>query len=311
MKILVIGGNGFIGYHIVKKLMDEKCHISVFDRSVNRFMPELEGVNYIYGDFEDIDSLKNALQNIDIVYHLISTTVPMNADKNTEFDVKSNLIGTLRLLEALSEHKIKKFIFVSSGGTVYGNPKYIPIDEEHPLNPIGSYGIVKVAIEQYVQLYAKKMNIPFLIVRPSNPFGPYQSYEGIQGVISTFLYKVLRGEALTVWGDGSTIRDYIYITDVAEFFVMAGLSKVEGIFNLGHGIGYSVNDIITNIVQITGLKANVKYIDADSFNVNEVVLDISKVSNTFGWKPKISLEEGMIMHYEWMKDYINKDTRSI
>lgn len=304
MNILIIGGNGFIGSHILERLRHEECHITVFDRSPNQFIGEFKNVDYIYGDFNDINSIKKALRNIDIVYHLLSTTVPMTADKNTEYDVRSNLIGTLRLLEAVKEQKIKKFIFTSSGGTVYGDPQYIPIDEEHPLHPIGSYGIVKVAIEHYVQLYAKKYNIPFLIIRPSNPFGPRQNFAGSQGVISTFLYKTLQGETLPVWGDGSAVRDYIYITDVADFFVLSCLSEEVGIFNLGYGSGYNLNEIITKIFQVSGLKTNIKYIEAETFNVKKVILNMTKTQQTLKWKPKVTLEEGIKMHYQWMHKQI-------
>ncbi len=304
MNILIIGGNGFIGSHIVERLRNEECHITVFDRSPNQFIAEFKDVDYIYGDFNDINSVKKALLNIDIIYHLLSATVPLTADQNTEYDVKSNLIGTLRLLEALKAQKIKKFVFASSGGTVYGDPQYIPIDEEHPLHPIGSYGIVKVAIEQYVQLYAKKYNIPYLIIRPSNPFGPRQNFKGSQGVISTFMYKTLQGETLPVWGDGSTVRDYIYITDVADFFVLTCLSKEVGIFNLGYGRGYSVNEIITKIFEITGLNTDIKYMDADTFNVKKVILNMSKTQQTIEWKPKVTLEEGLKMHYKWIYNQV-------
>ncbi len=306
MNILLIGGGGFIGTHIVEQLDCKQHKITVFNRSKNRFAEELKDIKYIYGDFSDTDAIRKALEGIDIVYHLLSTTVPSTADNDPLHDAQSNLIGTIKLLDTLQGSSVKRIIYSSSGGTVYGNPKYIPIDEKHPLSPIGSYGIIKVAIESYIQLYAKKLNLSYLIIRPSNPYGPYQNFEGVQGVISTFLYKEIQEESLTVWGDGKAIRDYIYISDIADFFIKAGLTDIEGVFNLGSGEGHSVNDIITNIGQITGLKTNVEYIEADTFNVNEVVLDISKAWNTFAWKPKISLKEGMFMHYEWIKDNMDK-----
>ncbi|HFU76058.1 MAG TPA: NAD-dependent epimerase/dehydratase family protein [Arcobacter sp.] len=304
MNVLIIGGNGFIGSHIVERLRDEECQITVFDRSSNQFINEFENVEYIYGDYNDFHALKNALINIDVIYHLLSTTVPKTADKDTEYDVKSNLIGSLRLLEAVKEKKIKKFIFASSGGTVYGNPQYIPIDEKHPLHPIGSYGIVKVAIEQYIQLYAKKYNFPYLIIRPSNPFGPRQNIKGSQGVVSTFMYKTLKKETLSVWGDGSTIRDYIYITDVADFFVLACLSKKTGIYNLGYGKGHTINEIIKKIFQVTGLKTDIKYMEQDTFNVKKVILNMEKTQEEIEWKPKVTLEEGLKMYYKWMHKQI-------
>jgi len=130
-------------------------------------------------------------------------------------------------------------------------------------------------------------DLGFLIIRPSNPFGPRQNFTGSQGVISTFLYKTLKGETLPVWGDGSAVRDYIYITDVADFFVIACLSKEVGIFNLGYGSSYDVNEIITKIFQVTGLKTNIQYMEAETFNIKQVVLNMIKTQKTFQWKPDV------------------------
>jgi UDP-glucose 4-epimerase len=301
MNILIIGGNGFIGSHIVEQIDRRQHQITVFGRSKNDFLDELEDVEYIYGNFSDIDMIRKILKGIDIVYHLISTTVPSTADKNALFDIQSNLIDTIRLLDALEGSSVKRIVYSSSGGTVYGNPEYIPIDEKHPLHPIGSYGIVKVAIESYIQLYAKKLNLSYLIIRPSNPYGSRQNFEGIQGVISTFLYKAIQEEPLTVWGDGKTIRDYIYISDVANFFIEAGLSDQEGIFNLGSGEGHSINEIIEMIEHVAGVTSTIKYIEVNSFNVKKVVLNIDKAKNIFDWRPNITLLEGIRLHYNWIK----------
>lgn len=305
MNILVIGGNGFIGSHILERLDRKQHQITVFDKSKNYFMEELEGVKYIYGDFTDIDTIRKVIEGIDVVYHLLSTTVPSTADNNPLFDVQSNLVSTIRFLDTLKGSNVKRIVYSSSGGTVYGNPEYTPIDENHHLSPIGSYGITKVAIESYIQLYAKKLNIEYMIIRPSNPYGPRQSFKGIQGVISTFLYKVAQDELLTVWGDGNVIRDYIYITDLADFFIVAGLSEQEGIFNIGSGKGHNVNDIIKMIEHLIGSKVLVKYNNLHSFDVKEVVLDIDRAKNIFNWKPKFSLEEGLKLHYEWIKNELD------
>ncbi len=301
MNILVIGGYGFIGLHIVERFDCKQHQITIFNRSKNHFIEELEDVKYIYGDFTDIDAIKKALEGIDIVYHLLSTTVPSTANDNPLFDVQSNLIGTISLLDALEGSSVKRIVYASSGGTVYGNPKYTPIDENHPLHPIGSYGITKVAIESYIQLYAKKLNISYLIVRPSNPFGPRQSYGGVQGVISTFLHKAIKEEILTVWGDGEAIRDYIYISDVADFFIKAGLTDKEGIFNLGSAQGHSVNEVIEIIEHVVGTKTTVRHIKLNSFNVKEVVLNINQAKSIFDWKPDVSFLDGVKLHYNWIK----------
>lgn len=305
MNITLIGGNGFIGSHIVDRFLKNTNHsLVIFGRSKNQFAAIHDEVEYIYGDFEDIDLLRQSILGADIVVHLLSTTVPATAEMNPAYDVRSNLIGTINLLEEVARQNIKRFIFVSSGGTVYGNPKYIPMDEEHPLCPINSYGIVKATIENYVKLYAEKHGFSYMIVRPSNPYGPRQSYKGIQGVISTFMYKMLTNQPITIWGDGSAIRDYIYIDDVVDFFIKAILSQEQGVFNLGEGNAYSVNDIIKFLEHAIGVKANITYKDVLISNVKEVVLDIKKSSRRLNWKPNTELQLGIMNHCEWMKKEI-------
>jgi len=310
MKITLIGGNGFIGSHLVDKLVTEGSHtLTVFGRSPNKFAPSTSKVTYIYGDFENIELLRKALWGSDLVVHLLSTTVPSTAAMDPTYDIRSNVIGTINLLEEVVKQNIKRFIYVSSGGTVYGNPEYIPMDEKHSLNPISSYGIGKVAIENYVKIYAEKYKFSYMIIRPSNPYGPRQNFiSGMQGVISTFMYKMLMNEEITIWGDGSAIRDYVYVDDVSDFFIKAIESKEQGVFNLGDGIGYSVNDIITYLENIIGIKAKVRYKDISVSAVKEVILDINKSSKVLNWNPNTELHSGIVKHYEWMLKKINYDT---
>lgn len=300
MKILIIGGNGFIGSHLVEMLRDEH-QVTVLDRSPNKFIGEFAGVEYVYGNFQDLALLKRAVQNKELVYHLLSTTVPLTANSDPVFDIETNLIGTINLLEIISNSDVKRFVYTSSGGTVYGDPEYLPIDEKHPCNPIGSYGIVKKTIEHYVQMYAVKNHFSSLIVRPSNPYGPRQNYEGNQGLIAKLLYQGITGEEFTIWGDGSAIRDYIFIDDLVNFLKMAGLSKETGIFNLGSGYGKSVNEIISLLSGVVDKLPKINYVEKNGFFVEKVVLDIGKVKESFGWSPEIPMEKGLVLHSQWMQ----------
>ena len=302
MNILVLGGNGFIGSHLVDALLKSNNKITVFDKRKSKYTEEYVGVSYVYGDFNDEDKLKAIINKADVIYHLLSTTVPKSANLNPVFDVESNLISTIKFLKLLKDSQLKKFIYISSGGTVYGNPKYLPIDENHPLLPIGSYGITKVAIESYVKLFTKKFNVPYLIIRPSNPYGPRQNHSGVQGVIASFLYKAVNNLDLDVWGDGKSLRDYIYIQDLIDFFILAGFSKETGEYNLGSGEGNRVNDIIEIINNITNKKCNINIKPTSGFVVDKVVLDISKAKKRLGWSPKISLKQGVRKHFDWMLD---------
>lgn len=303
MKITILGGDGFIGSHLVDKLLGSNKHnLTILSRTKNKFSKMHKNVNYIFGDFNDIDILRKAIWDSDLVIHLISTTVPTTSNLDPIYDIKSNLIGTLNLLEEMNKLKIKNFIFLSSGGTVYGNPNYVPIDEEHPLNPINSYGIVKMSIEKYIELYAKKYNFRYCIIRPSNPYGPRQNFDGIQGVISTFLYKSINNEPLTVWGNGSEIRDYIYIDDLINILHLIIEDKLKNtIYNIGYGQGYSVQDIIKTIEHILHKKLDIKYQDVNLLMVQEVTLDITKIKKDFCWRPKTSLLSGIQKHLDWLK----------
>ncbi|MFD2514238.1 NAD-dependent epimerase/dehydratase family protein [Pontibacter locisalis] len=300
MNILILGGNGFIGSHLTEALRTEH-NVTVFDRSPNRFVQECEGVEYIYGDFNNASELKRCLKGKDIVYHLLSTTVPLTANNDPVHDVQSNLIGTINLLDAVSESNVSRFIYTSSGGTVYGNPEYVPIDEKHPCNPIGSYGIIKLTIEKYIKMYSQKNNFTYLIARPSNPYGPRQNFKGDQGLISNYLYKGLIKGEFVIWGDGSAIRDYIYINDLVDFLKIAGLSSKSGIFNVGSGKGRSIKEIIEFLNEIIEEHPVLKYAEKNRYFVEEVVLNIEFVEEEFQWSPKISMKEGLKLHSTWMK----------
>jgi UDP-glucose 4-epimerase len=189
--------------------------------------------------------------------------------------------------------EIKRIVFLSSGGTVYGNPTETPTRETHPLRPISSYGIVKVAIENYLFMYEMLNKMKPVILRPSNPYGPRQGHFQTQGVISTFLKSIRSDKELFVWGTGDIVRDYIYIDDLVELCYQASISDRCGVFNVGSGRGTSINEIIGIISRITNINADAKFYPQRAVDVQKIVLDISKTTETFKWAPKISLEEGI------------------
>lgn len=306
MNILVLGGNGFLGSHLVNRLSNENLNVVVFDKSKSRFITENKNVNYVYGNFEDTPTLLTLAKKADVIFHMLSTTVPTSANQNPTFDIESNLINTVKLLEGLQNSECKRIVYVSSGGTVYGNPIELPIAENHQLNPIGSYGIVKTAIESYVKFYAIKYGFSYCILRPSNPYGPGQNYLGNQGVIASFLYKSIINQSIKIWGDGKSVRDYIYIDDLIDFTFKAGLSDESGVFNVGSGVGNSVLDIIDLIKRITDLDLQVEYDAQNSFGVRKVILDISKSKQAFNWAPKYQMDIGIKKQFDWIKEQLNK-----
>jgi UDP-glucose 4-epimerase len=301
MKVLVIGGCGFIGSHVVDKLLAHEHSVRVFDRRPERFRAPLSGVDYRFGEFADEMTLVEALSGVDAVYHLVSSTVPGTADLDPKTDVRDNLIGTINLLESMQRLGLTRILFLSSGGTVYGIPEVVPIPETHALRPINSYGIVKAAIEHYLEMFRKTRGFSPLIVRASNPFGPRQAHSGVQGVISTFLRRILEGEPVEVWGDGAIVRDYFEVGDLAEFCVRAGTSRGEGAYNAGSGCGLSVNDIIEAIRRVTGIDFKTVYKPGRPVDVPRSVLDCSRAKNDFGWECKTGFESGLDSTWTWLK----------
>ncbi len=299
-KVLVIGGNGFIGSHVVDKLLAHGHSVRVFDRQPERFRGPLPGVDYRTGDFADRMEVVEALAGVDAVYHLLSTTVPGTADLNPKTDVHDNLIGAINLLESMQGLGVRRILFLSSGGTVYGIPETVPVPETHPLRPISSYGIVKASIEHYLEMYRRTRGFSPIIVRASNPFGPRQAHSGVQGVISTFLRRILAGEPIEIWGDGSVVRDYFEVGDLAELCIRAGTSRSEGAYNAGSGYGLSVNEIIEAIRKVTGSVFEIVYKPGRPVDVPCSVLDCSRAKSDFGWECKTGFDAGLRNAWNWL-----------
>jgi UDP-glucose 4-epimerase len=301
MKVLVIGGSGFIGSHVVDKLLAHQHSVRVFDRRPERFRAPLSGVDYRFGEFADEMTLVEALSGVDVVYHLISTTVPGTADLDPKTDVRDNLIGTINLLESMQRLGLSRIFFLSSGGTVYGIPEVVPIPETQALRPINSYGIVKAAIEHYLEMYRRTRGFSPVIVRASNPFGPRQAHSGVQGVISTFLRRILAGEPVEIWGDGAVVRDYLEVGDLSELCVRAGTSDREGAYNGGSGIGLSVNEVVEAVRSVTGAHVKVIYKQGRSVDAPKSVLDCSRAKNDFGWECRTEFHSALHNNWNWLK----------
>lgn len=293
MRALVIGGNGFIGSGLVDRLRAMSYQTRVLDQSGPRSDVDWYGVDYVEGNLLDSRLLPSLLDGIDIVFHLASSTVPGTSNLDPIADVQSNLVGALNLCAAMIAAGRRRLVYFSSGGTVYGDPQQLPVPEVHPLHPISSYGVVKVAIENYLLMYERLGNLDPLILRPSNPYGPRQSGAGLQGVIAAFLGKARVNEGVHIWGDGEVIRDYLHIDDLITFAAAAGVGRQTGVVNVGSGQGHSLNQIVNLVRAATGAALPVTYAPKRDFDVAEVVLDISRAKAEFGWQPSIGLSDGI------------------
>lgn len=302
MRVLVLGGNGFIGSHVVDRLLAEGHSVRVFDRTPEKFRKPLPDVDYRLATFDDVASLAEALEGIDVVYHLISTTVPSTSNKDPVFDVETNLVGTLRLLNLMREGGVPRIVLLSSGGTVYGIPDDSPIPESHEVRPICSYGVVKAAIENYLKMYHHLYGLEYVVLRASNPYGERQGHSGVQGVIGTFIHKIATGDTIEIWGDGSVVRDFIYVGDLAQLCVKAGGSETVGIYNAGCGVGYSINEIVDVLAETTGKKILPHYRSGRTYDVPSVILDISRANYDFDWVPEVSITAGIASSWAWMSN---------
>ncbi|WP_300493881.1 NAD-dependent epimerase/dehydratase family protein [uncultured Methylophaga sp.] len=294
MNVLVMGGSGFIGSALVRGLLKQGHHVHVFDRDVrvvNQQFPEITSA--VQADFADVMSLTEAMIDVDVIFHLISTSVPSTSNKNPVHDIESNLVNTVKLLESMRTADVKRIVYLSSGGTVYGNPTYLPITEKHPTNPTCSYGIVKLAIEKYLQMYAELYELDVTILRPSNPYGPGQTHKGVQGFIGSCINKINSGQPVTIWGDGSVVRDYIYIEDVVSACIKAMSSDKRGPVNISTSTGYSLNQLISMIETHLDRSINVIYQQKRNFDIPEVVLDNELAQSLLGWAPKTTIEQGL------------------
>jgi UDP-glucose 4-epimerase len=303
MKILLLGGGGFLGSHISESLIQKNHSVTIFDMQNANYLDYASkmGANIITGDFHNHNGLSKMVKDSEIIIDLIYGTLPQESNEDPQFDIQTNVVGFLNLLDILREMPGKRIIYPSSGGTVYGIPKEVPIKETHPTNPICSYGISKLTIEKYLHLYWTLFNLDYCILRIGNAYGERQPTNGTQGIIGTFLENAVSNEEIVIWGDGNNIRDYIYVGDVAAAFVNALEYKGEPrIFNIGSGKGHSVNEIAETIQNITGIPLKLNYLPPRKFDVPSNVLDISRAQTYLDWEPKISLREGISRAYREM-----------
>jgi UDP-glucose 4-epimerase len=302
-----LGGRGFIGSHLITALLNRGFRVRCLDRPHVKPIGESHYGNSNFelyeGDFSSETDVAEAIKDCDFCYHLVSTTLPESSNADPVFDVESNVISTIRLLNHASENRLRKIIFVSSGGTVYGAPLQVPILECHPTNPACSYGITKLTIEKYLALFRNLHGLDYTVLRLANPYGEGQRTFANQGAVAVFLGKVLRGEPIEIWGDGSVIRDYIHVSDVIDILLLSiNPSNGRYVFNVGCGCGHSLNEVLATIEDVTGRQAVKRYLDARVFDIPVNVLGIDAAKESLGWHPKVNLAAGIERFAKWLLD---------
>lgn len=290
--ILVLGASGFIGMKLIENLVTS-YNIIGYDRSIKEINSESV---MLQGDFCSEKNFESILTdyNIDVVYHLISTTVPNNYAVGVDKEIEQNVIATVRFLDAMKNTETKKIIFISSGGTVYGESVNKSRHfEKDALNPICSYGIQKMMIEQYLKFYNYMHGIDYLIARVANPYGKCDISGRVQGIIPILLNRLRQKEKITLYGN--TIRDYIYIDDVVVALrKMLTYSGQEHTFNIGTGIGTDLNTLIYLLENITGeIFTEIDRKHIRKCDVLNNILNINTSKRELNWKPEVSLAEGI------------------
>lgn len=298
-KIVVFGANGFIGKHLVAELSNTypEVEITAFDiytEKSEQSFTRLTNVSIFRGDFFNINDLDKCLSNADIVFHLVSTTNPALSNNDPLKDIDTNVRGSIELFNLCTKHSISKVVFLSSGGTVYGNIDSDRINEDTVPKPLSPYGIGKLTIEHYLRYFKHTKKLDYLIYRVANPYGPGQNIHGRQGAIPIFMGKFLEKKPVTIFGDGSMLRDYIYIDDLVHMIVHSfSKETAHPIYNLGSGRGTSVSEIINSIEKNSGIRTKRLYVNIPETYVHSSVLNSERFLDEFSLQPTTTLDEGI------------------
>ncbi len=302
-KTLILGGAGFIGSNLAKALVATGQCPRIFTRpsfDVSNIEDILDNVEVIYGDFMDDVTLRRATHGVDTVFHLISTTFPSMTMESSVYDVMSNFLPTIRLMEICFSNGVKKIVYASSGGTIYGDPVKIPITEDQPLLPRSAYGQSKLTIENYFHFCVRTTQMDIDILRISNPFGAGQNPYGIQGLIAVAMGCAQSGRVLKIYGRGEAVRDYIYIDDVVKAMIFSSETKGSHVVNISSGEGHSVIDVVTMIEEISGRFLQKEFIPQRPGDVAVNILSNKLAYEIYGWVPQIKLRDGLSMTWDWI-----------
>ena len=304
--VLVTGGAGFIGSHVVDRLVSLGHKVVIVDDLSTGRLQYLNKSATFYHSTVTSPGLEEifAREQPAIVNHHAAQISVSQSVKDPVKDAESNILGTLRLVELSRRYGVEKFIFASSGGTIYGNPQYMPCDEEHPINPPSPYGLSKRAAEQYLEFYYQRYRLNFVTLRYGNVYGPRQDPHGEAGVVAIFGMQMLEGTQPRIYGSGEQERDFVHVDDVVDANVRA-IDGGHGHYNVGTGQGTSVNRIFQLLRDIIKYRWGPILAPARPGEVFKISLDSSKIAAELGWTPRMSLEEGMNSTVAYFRSVFN------
>ena len=301
---LVVGGGGFIGSHFVRLLQTRgDRNVIVVGRGPKPRFPLPDDALYVQGDAADPSFIGSLLERCDEVVDLAYATVPKTSFEDPVHDVLVNLPATVSLLLQASRCKLRRVLLVSSGGTVYGNAAYLPIDEMHPTNPVSPYGITKLAAEKYALLFHRLEDLPIVIVRPGNPYGPNQLGNLGQGFVGAAMFATLRRQPVSLFGERGTIRDYVFVEDLAEGLLAAlDHGHVGEGYNIGSGLGLDnreVLEVLDSVARPYGFSVDVEVRPSRAFDVAANVLSSARLTYVSGWRPQTDFKVGLEKTWSW------------
>jgi UDP-glucose 4-epimerase len=307
MKTLVTGGAGFIGSNIVKHLVEQGHQVTVLDNLQSGYRVNLDPfpqVQFIHGDVRDETAVAEAMQGAAVVFHLAASVGNKRSIEHPIDDSEINVIGTLRVLEAARHAGVRKVVFSSSAG-IFGELKTLPIREDHPVEPDSPYGASKLAAEKLCLAYAKLYDLEAVCLRYFNVYGPNQRFDAYGNVIPIFVFKMLRGESITIFGDGEQTRDFVNVRDVVQANCKAALSRgVSGAFNIGSGSRITINNLVERIQTASGIRPTVRNGPPRPGDVRDSLADIRAAQSALGFCPAVGMDEGLREYVEWAKGEI-------
>jgi UDP-glucose 4-epimerase len=309
MRILVTGGAGFIASHVADGFLAAGHEVAVLDNLSTGFRRNVPpSARFYQEDVRDADALRRVMRDFrpDVVDHHAAQMDVRKSLDDPVFDAECNILGSIKLIREALRAGVKRFIYISTGGAVYGEPKSLPVNETHSINPECAYGISKHTVEHYLELYRLLEGLTYVVLRYPNVFGPRQNPHGEAGVNAIFIGLMLKGKTPTIFGDGEQVRDYVFISDVVQANLKALERGDNQIVNIGSGRGTSVNEIYRVLCEILNWNRPASHEAARPGEIQRVYLDANKAANVLDWRPAVSFKDGLLRTVEWHKQMLNQ-----
>ena len=306
MRILVTGGAGFIGSNVVDRFVELGHEVGVFDDLSTGFREFVHPRAKFYaGDLADATAIERCVADFrpELVDHHAAQIDVRQSVSDPQRDARVNILGSIGMLQACTRHGVRKVVYASTGGALYGEGRQLPATEDHPVNPEAPYGASKHTVEHYLYIWKLLHGLDFTVLRYPNVFGPRQNPHGEAGVNAIFIGLMLEGKRPRIFGDGNAVRDYLFVSDVVDANVLA-LDKGSGeMLNLGTGIGTSVNDIVRELKLLIGFREDAIHAAPRPGEVQRIYLDASRARRVLGWEPRVEFTEGLRRTVEWTRQH--------